>query len=295
MADFTTVADTLELFVPDKDETIAIAISGTYDQVIDFQLELGSRGSGAWQTIRTFDTEDNTEAEDYRTKSIGENLRLLLRTDAGGTAVVTLTDTSDKIVRVFKDAVGNTLLALRQSGAELPHSTSVKIDEMAAGVGIKGIAEVYTTSIVTIGKLVKTDIWIDVTGLNSKNTDDDIIGDDNTGEAWIANLTTAENGLIYKAWITCTELPAGGDPNIALWEAENSVGVEDTSITALTNQTELIQSQNDGSDWAANDTFVLATLPSMGEYLYLVQGDATGTNGTYTAGRFHLEFWGWAA
>ena len=293
MASFTTVNDTLELFVPDKDETIAVAISGTYDQVIDLQLELGSNGSGAWRTVKQFNTEDATEAFDYRTKSIGENLRLLLRTDAGGTAVVTLTDTSDKTIRVFKDAVGNTLLSLRQSGYDIPGLTSLENSPMSGGVGFEGIAELYESTIFTIGRTIKTDIWVDVTGLNSKNTDGDIIGDNGTGEAWFARLTAAKNGTIYKAWMSCAELPAGGDPNVALWEATEATGVEDTLITALA-ETELLQSQSDGTDWAAGDSFVFAVMPTAGKYLYLVQGDGTGTDGTYTAGRFHFEFWGWA-
>ncbi len=211
-----------------------------------------------------------------------------------GTAVVTLTDTSDKTVRVFKDAVGNTLLALKQSGYDIPGLTSVEGDAMGGGVGFEGIAETYESVVTTIGKLIKTDIWIDITGLNSMTTDDDIIGDDGTGEAWFINLTTAKNGTIYKAWMTCIEVPTGGDPNIALWEAEEGTGVEDTQISALTNQTELLQSQSDGSDWTGiGDTFSLATMPTAGEYIYLVQGDGSGTNATYTAGRFHLEFWGW--
>ena len=146
MASFTTVNDTLELFVPDKGETIAVAISGTYDQTIDLQLELGSKGSGAWQTVKQFNTEDETEAFDYITKSIGENLRLLLRADGGGTATVTLTDTSDRLIKSFKDPIGNSLLDLRQSGGTFPGDltidglSSLEGNVLSAGVGIEGIA-----------------------------------------------------------------------------------------------------------------------------------------------------------
>ena len=300
MASFTTVNDTLELFVPDKGETIAVAISGTYDQTIDLQLELGSKGSGAWQTVKQFNTEDETEAFDYITKSIGENLRLLLRADGGGTATVTLTDTSDRLIKSFKDPIGNSLLDLRQSGGTFPGDltidglSSLEGNVLSAGVGIEGIALVYSTSILRIGKLIKTELFIDLTGLNSKATDGDIIGLDGSGEAWIVQLTEELNGTVYKAQMSCIELPATGDPNIALWEAVESTGVEDTLITIL-DETELLQSQNDGTDWAAGDSFALSAIPTMGEYLYLVQGDATGTTGTYTAGQFWLEFWGFAA
>lgn len=119
MASFTNVNDTLELFVPAKGETIAVAISGTYDQVIELQRELGSRGSGAWVSIKTFDTEDATEAFDYVSLRDEENIRLFLRTDAGGTATVTLTDTTDLTQHVIRDKVGNVLATFRQAGVTL--------------------------------------------------------------------------------------------------------------------------------------------------------------------------------
>ena len=37
---------------------------------------------------------------------------------------------------------------------------------------------------------------------------------------------------------------------------------------------------------SSNNEKPLTGWPAAGEYLYLVQGDATGTNATYTAGRF---------
>ncbi len=209
-----------------------------------------------------------------------------------GTAVVLLTETSDKTVRVFKDAVGNTLLALKQSGYDIPGLISAEKNAMSGGVGFEGIAETYVATVTTLGQMIKTDIWVDITGLNSQAQDLDIIGDDGTGVAWFAQLTAAKNGVIYKAWMSCLELPAGGDPNISLYEAVEATGVEDTLISAL-DETLLLNSQSDGTDWAAGDTFLLAAMPTADKYLYLVQGDGTGTNATYTAGRFHFEFWGW--
>ena len=162
---------------------------------------------------------------------------------------------------------------------------------VTAGVGITGAAEVFASGVERIGTLVKTTIWINITGLNSQATDDDIIGDDGTGVAHLGQITAAVNGTIFEGSVTCHELPATGDPNIAIWEAVEATGVEDTLITALT-ATELMQSQGDGTDWVAGDVIRFATFPTANEYLYLVQGDATGTNGTYTAGIFEIVFWG---
>jgi len=173
---------------------------------------------------------------------------------------------------------------------------SVEIDdlhklEVEGGAGIVGIASVYGTSVERIGGIIKTTIWIDVTGLNSKATDNDIIGDAGTGAAHLGQITVARNGTIFAGKMSCIELPAGGDPNIALWSAVEATGVEDTLITAL-DETELLQSQGDGTDWAAGDEINIATFPAADEYLYLVQGDGTGTTATYTAGILKIEFWG---
>jgi hypothetical protein len=115
MASFTGVGDELILAVADKGETVAIALSGTYNMIIKFQLESGGVGSGAWNTIKTVSTSaDATIAEDYITKSYNERVRLIVTTDTSGTCVATLTDTSNLDVKTFKDRVGNALMTLTQ-------------------------------------------------------------------------------------------------------------------------------------------------------------------------------------
>lgn len=114
MATFNTAGDRLELLVPSKGTVIDIDISGTYDQTILFQIELGSKGSGAWETRFTYDTEDATVAAKYTTERDNENVSLFLSVDGGGSATVTLTDNHNRLVRSFKDLAGNRLLELRE-------------------------------------------------------------------------------------------------------------------------------------------------------------------------------------
>ena len=118
MASFTADGNTLELLTNDRGESVVGAISGTYVMVIKFQIELGSLGSGAWQTLQTFNTTDGTEAFTYVTVGYSENLRLIVDEDTSGTATVTLTNTSDLVKRVVTDGRGNTLWSYRQSGVE---------------------------------------------------------------------------------------------------------------------------------------------------------------------------------
>jgi len=161
------------------------------------------------------------------------------------------------------------------------------------GAGIVGIAEAYRTGVMQFGDgLIKTEIYIDVTGLTSAATDDDIIGDEGTGAAHLGQITAARNGTIYKGQMSCMETPLTGDDDIALWSATAATGVEDTLITALAGDAELVQSQGDSTPWVAGDEIALAALPAADTYLYLVV-DGTGTAGTYTAGKFMIELWGY--
>ena len=159
-----------------------------------------------------------------------------------------------------------------------------------AGSGItSGTGTVYKTRCTREGELLKTEIFIDLTGLHSMNTDGDIIGvDGGAANCHLGQITAAQCGTIIAGTVTCHELPAGGDPNIDLYSAVEATGAEDAAITGLT-ETALL---NAATDWAAGDTRFLTAWPAAGEYLYLTQGDAIGTDADYTAGRLLITLWG---
>ena len=115
MASFTGVGDNTTLSVVDVGEDVLIALSGTYNMTILFQREVG-KGSGAYETLKTYNTVDATVSENYRTNHYDAKYRLIVSVDTSGTCTATLTDNSDKIVRTFKDNVGNNLFQFRQSG-----------------------------------------------------------------------------------------------------------------------------------------------------------------------------------
>ena len=96
-----------------------------------------------------------------------------------------------------------------------------------AGAGITtGTGTVCKSSVTKEGGLVTTRILIDLTGLNSQATDLDIIGVNGTALAChIGQITDRRNGEIAAIRMTCLELPAGGDPNIALYSATEATGV----------------------------------------------------------------------
>ena len=160
---------------------------------------------------------------------------------------------------------------------------------ITAGAGITGgTGTVYKSKIEPFGAIVKTQILIDLTGLNSKNTQGDIIGVDGTSNAChLGQITDEACGTIIGGAVTCLEAPAGGDPNIDLYAADEATGVEDGAIGSLT-ETQLL----DAGDWAISAVKALTAFPTDQQFLYLVQNDATGTDATYTAGKLLIELYG---
>lgn len=162
-------------------------------------------------------------------------------------------------------------------------------DDMTPGTGIStGSGTVCEHRVSKEGGLIKTEIFIDVTGLNSGSDIGDIIGKTTTANCHIGQITAALNGTIVHGRITCLETPAGGDPDIDFYgTVTEGTGTQDAAISALTGEALLL---NNG-DWtgAAATPIAMTTLPGVG-YLYMV--DAADTAATYSAGQFLIELWG---
>ena len=168
----------------------------------------------------------------------------------------------------------------------LSESAAAIANPAATGAGIEGSAAVYETSVKTENGIVTTSIMIDLTGLQSGGTAGDIIGKNGSGVAYIARITTADNGTVFGVKMTCFEAPAGGDTDIDLYSATEGTGVEDVAISTLT-ETQIINSGTLSLGTTAFGTDIAAN-----QYLYLVgQGTA---NAAYTAGRLLIEIYGYA-
>ena len=157
-----------------------------------------------------------------------------------------------------------------------------------AGTGITtGTGTVYAASVIKTGGIFHTKILIDLTGLASSGSGD-IIGKAATANSHIGQITAAVNGTVLGGKLTCLEAPAGGDPDINLWYADEATGTEDAAVTGLTNQVQIC----DSGDLALNSVVSLATVAA-DKYLYMATGAAT--NADYTAGKLLIEFWGYTA
>ena len=196
---------------------------------------------------------------------------------------------SDATLTWDGDSLNVTSAATEVSGTiSIAGATSLATTaQMTAGTGITtGTGTLYKASVVTVG----TTIVIDLTGLNSGDAVNDIIGKAATANCHIGQITAAINGTILSAYMQCLETPAGGEPDIDVYSATVATGTEETLITALT-ETALLAA---GADW----TNILpakgfTVVPPADGYLYLTGSQAT--NDIYTAGKFLIKLFGYAA
>lgn len=182
------------------------------------------------------------------------------------------------------------LIGLDSEGRLVVPAGIVSADGLSAGAGItSGVGSAYRSTVTKQDGIIKTQIYVDLTGLASSTTDLDIIGV-GASVAYIGQHTVAKNGILYAGRMICLELPAGGADDIDLYAATEGTGVFDAGIGTLA-ETALLTK---GGAWAARTSSALTALPAADQYLYLTGGEA-GTAATYTAGQFLIEFEGYAA
>ena len=116
MASLTTVGDKVSLSLTYKGDVAAIALSGTYDMTIALQREIGSKGSGAFETLKTWDTADATVAYNHVATRPDENLQVIVLVDNSGTCVATITDAGDVLLETVTDEAGNVVSRRYEGG-----------------------------------------------------------------------------------------------------------------------------------------------------------------------------------
>lgn len=171
-----------------------------------------------------------------------------------------------------------------------PAASAPSVTTMTKGSGVSA-TETYAVGVYKTGTLVSTRIMVDLTGLVGSATDLDIIG--NTGGAancHFGQITTAFNGAMVGGRITCLEVPAGGATDIDFYSANEATGAQDALVTSLV-ETALVTS---GGAWSSGTTKGMTALPAANDYLYITNG-AGAAGGTFTAGKFLIELYGYAA
>lgn len=163
-----------------------------------------------------------------------------------------------------------------------------------AGTGITtGTGTVYESGVIRVGDIITTQIYIDLTGLDSDATLGDIIGVDGTAfPCHLGQWTAARNGTMIGGKMECLEAPATGEVDIDLYSATEATGITDGAVASLT-ETAIVAA---AADWTAAAVKVASGVIPDGDYLYLTVGtNSTPTAETYTAGKFLITLYGQAS
>jgi len=183
----------------------------------------------------------------------------------------------------------NIMDGVTATAAEINGAADLSGQVMSSGGGFEsGTGTLLKTAVRKTGAMVKTEVFFDLTGAKSSTTDLDIIGESATLAAYLFQVTAAVNGTIVYGEMTCIETPATGVTDIDVYSATEATGKFDGGIAALA-ETALLTK---GGAWSAGATRNIVAAPAADQYVYLTCG-AAGTVGTYTAGQFLLELWGY--
>lgn len=190
----------------------------------------------------------------------------------------------------------NTVLFLKKVGLLTPQSNersqapqlygghivqSPVSDEHGPGVIGTGVAP--ATYRRTENGIIITEIKIDLKGLASVATANDVIGLASGGHAYIGRNVVANNGIIFKAELICLQTPSGGGTDInVVANASGTLAYDSAGGTTY---------GVDGGVQAAGQTVQnLVQGITANHYFYLTVG--TGAAGTYTAGQLLVRLYG---
>jgi hypothetical protein len=164
----------------------------------------------------------------------------------------------------------------------------------AVGGGADGGATAITTHVSKVNGEIKTVILVDLEDLLVSGTVKDIIGEDGVAAAYLTQITTAVNGIIYKAEMSCIEVPAGSNTTADIDLVSNSASLaEDVEYDGSGTATVLIApggAFTAGMARVSNPGTDLSNC--VDDYLYLANGSGSNSGGTYTGGKFIITLTG---
>ena len=191
----------------------------------------------------------------------------------------------DMIKVVASDGIGTLMVASISAAGAVTTSGGVAA-AAEHGAGAIGTAATPTTSRRSENGVIITQTKIDLTGLTSVATANDVIGLSGGGVAFIGKNDVAVNGVIFKVELSCLETPVGGDNDVnVVANASDTLEYDGAGGTSyLANAGDLVIGQtiqNLTPGLTADDSF----------YLTAGTGD---TAAIYTAGMYVLTTYGHA-
>ena len=166
----------------------------------------------------------------------------------------------------------------------------------AAGAGWNAVnSGAYNNNTGIVGQIngeITTNIYIDLGALGdivSSSNANDIIGKNDTANAYFTKITNGINGVIYAGELICREEPTTGDPAINVVASDVGTLAEDTEFNASASNQDII-AVGGAQTVGKRTAFTIPSGSLHNRFLYLTH---TGTTaGTYDAGKFVIRLFG---
>ncbi len=162
------------------------------------------------------------------------------------------------------------------------------------GSGIaSGTGTLYKSSVVKVGDIIYTSILINLDGLTSEATENDIIGDATAVNSHFGQITAAKNGTILGGRMICLAAPTTGEPDLDLYVSSAGDAAGGDGIAAEANYAKVIDA---AANWTIGLSRALSGTIVANYYLYLAVGTgSTPDAGEYGTGIFLIELFGYDA
>lgn len=168
--------------------------------------------------------------------------------------------------------------------------TAFGLKGVTHGAGAIGTEVAPTTRVSQVNDEVVTTITLDLTGLKKKSDIGDVIGLDGTPAAYLLQYVTATHGILYRAEISCLEVPTGVNvlkdfdliihsSAVLTYDGDASTGTSILASGGVVAKGSTIESLVVGS-------------PTSGHYLYLAEGDTSTNAQLFTAGKLVIRLFG---
>ena len=285
--------------IADASGNPAISFDGSANTKINGGAQIGVAGNTTATTISTV-TNTGTTAGKALTIQAGGTTNVGANNINGGDLVLSSgpgdgTGTSSIVFKTKvsgADAAEERLRIDLEGAVEANYATA---DAFGAGLGD---AATKLCKIAKVNGVIETTILIDITGLDSHDTIDHVIGDA-AGTAELTKLTFEKNGYIYRIEMACIEQPASaGDvtTNIKLTAdttaraaGYNFAGGASDAVALVTGAWAAFQYESTAVS-PAGSAVIAAGLDD--RFLHLTTGAGSGGAGEYNAGKFMIKLYG---
>lgn len=275
-----------------RSDSTAEADNMDLGQISFFGVDDGNTSTEYVQVLAEGPDVTNTTEDGRITFDIRKTGTLRNHLSMGNGNIVFNEDSKDINFRIESDVQTEAFYIDGEDGA-----ISLNYTSAAAPGGGFDQANAVSAKVSKINGEIVTTILVDIDGLSVGAGEKDVIGENGVAAAYLTQITTAVNGVIYKAEMSCVETPA------------TLSGATTADIDLVSNSNSLAQ----GADYDSAGTAVVLIAATAGykagthrqsaagadfenvvdDYLYLAAGAAPGgSGGRYGAGKFIIKLYG---